>query len=112
MEAGPGADAKWFAGGGCVVPEGDRFLVFVRGTLIGSFVPMDRGVRNAIIIGLAEDPKVHLGQLAAAFDISDGTLRLLRGIHESKGMGPLLSRAPGGSLRAQAIPVAARFGFH
>jgi hypothetical protein len=86
-------DAKWFSRGGCVAPDGGRFLVFIRGTLIGSFGPKDYGVRNAIIVGLAEDPKMHLGQLAEAFDISDGTLRLLRGIHKSEGMGPLLARS-------------------
>lgn len=90
-------EAKWFSGGGCVVPEGGRFLVFIRGTLIGNFGPKDRGVRNAIIVGLSEDPKMHLGELAEAFDVSDGTLRLLRGIHKAEGMGSLLTRAPGGS---------------
>lgn len=89
-------DARWFSRGGCVVPDSGRFLVFIRGTLIGSFGPKHFGVRNAIIVGLAEDPKMHLGQLAEAFDISDGTLRLLRGIHKSEGMGPLLTRCRGG----------------
>ena len=79
------------------MPDDGRFLVFIRGTLIGSFGPKDRGVRNAILIGLSEDPQVHLGQLAKAFDISDGALRLMRGVYEKEGMAPLLTRAPGGS---------------
>lgn len=90
-------DAKWFSCGGCVVPDGGGFLVFIRGTLIGRFGAKDRGVRNAILMGLAEDPKMHLGELAEAFDISDGALRLMRGVYATDGISPLLTRVPGGS---------------
>ncbi|MHB8876863.1 MAG: hypothetical protein ACYC8T_24465 [Myxococcaceae bacterium] len=89
-------DAKWFSGGGCVVPEAGSYLVFVRGTLVGRFDAQDRGPRNVVLMGLATDAKVHLGQLAAAFDISSETLRLMRRVYETEGMAPLLERASGG----------------
>jgi hypothetical protein len=89
-------DAKWFSGGGCVVPEAGSSLVFVRGTLVGRFDARDCGPRNVVLMGLAADAKVHLGQLAAAFDISSETLRLMRRVYETEGMEPLLERAPGG----------------
>lgn len=89
--------AKWFPGGGCVVPESGGSVVFVRGTLIGHFGAGDRGARNVILVGLSEDPKVHLGKLAEAFDVSSEALRQMRRVYEREGMAPLLSRAPGGS---------------
>lgn len=48
------------------------------GSLIGTFSEDDTARRNAILIGLTEDPKVHLGQLSAVFGLSSETVRQLR----------------------------------
>lgn len=73
-------------------------MVFVRGTLVGCFDgAQDRGPRNVILMALAADAKMHLGQLAEAFDLSSEALRVMRRVYEARGIAPLLARAPGGS---------------
>jgi hypothetical protein len=91
------AAARWFSCGGCVVTVSGCKNVFIRGTLIGSFEPDERAVRNAILMGLAADPRMHLGELAAAFEISSDAVRRMRRVYERDGLEPLLTRAPGGS---------------
>lgn len=89
---------RWFSSIGCVVHGADRVEVFVGGTLIASFAPDDQDSRNVALIGLAEDPKAHLGRLAAAFGISSELLRRLRRAYERKGVSALIGRrGPGGS---------------
>lgn len=96
-------DARWFSGGGCVVPDAGGWLVFVRGTLVGRFGDArDRASRNVVLMALAEDAKMHLGQLAEAFDISCEALRQMRRVYETQGIAPLLSRAPGGGAPRMA----------
>ena len=70
--------------------------MFVGGTRIGSFAEKDTATRNAILVGLARGPKVHLGQLADAFGVTSETLRLLRKLHESEGLRAVLERRRGG----------------
>ena len=96
LDDGRKPDWKWFSGGGCVVPDADKRLVFVRGTLVGRFDGRDRGPRNVVLMALAADAKMHLGQLAEAFDLSSEALRLMRRVYETEGMAPLLDRTPGG----------------
>src|SRR5687768_12938487 len=90
-------EARWFSGGGCVVPDASGSMVFVRGTLVGRFEgPRDRASRNVVLMALAGDAKMHLGQLAEAFELSSEALRQMRRVYEAKGIAPLLTRAPGG----------------
>ena len=102
-------DARWFSGGGCVVPDAGGWLVFVRGTLVGRFGDArDCASRNVILMALAEDAKMHLGQLAEAFDLSSEALRQMRRVYEAQGIGPLLTRAPGSGSRSRMAPALRR----
>ena len=51
----------WFGRNACVQRRGDRFEVLIGGTLVGAFGPKDYAERNAVLCGLMEDSKVHLG---------------------------------------------------
>jgi hypothetical protein len=90
---------RWFAPHCCVVARGDEREVFVRGVLIGRYDAETIGARNALVVGLAEDPDVHLGQLADAFDISAECLRLLRRQREGHGLAAVVNRARRGRQR-------------
>ena len=87
----------WFSSVGCVYREGDRCQVFVGGSLIGEFGPDDVGLRNVLVVGLASDPRAHLGDLANAFQIGSETLRQLRKVYAAQGPEALLARRHGGA---------------
>ena len=76
------------------MPDAGGWLVFVRGTLVGRFGDArDRASRNVVLMALADDAKMHLGQLAEAFDLSSEALRQMRRVYEAEGIGPLLTVA-------------------
>ena len=84
-------------------------MVFVRGTLVGRFGDAkERASRNVVLMALAEDAKMHLGQLAEAFDLSSEALRQMRRVYEAQGIGPLLIRAPGSGSRSKMPPALRR----
>ena len=64
----------------------------VAGRQIGSWAPGERGVRNALMVKLAEDPSVILEDLARAFEVSSETLRLQRRLYEQEGLEAVLKR--------------------
>ena len=66
----PASTHHWFSRGGVVVETGEGREVFVGGTLIGRFGPRDRAKRNAILMGLCGDPRIHLGKVSEAFGLS------------------------------------------
>ncbi|HEX2691693.1 MAG TPA: hypothetical protein VHN14_34020 [Kofleriaceae bacterium] len=75
---------------GCVV-EGDSVnQVFIGDMLLGEYDPHDRdfGPRNVMLVMLAQQPKIHFGHLAAAFELSDEHLRRLRLAAKTDGYGP------------------------
>ena len=76
---------RWFAPACCVVRTQGAREVFVGGALVGRFGPQEQSIRNAILLGLAEDPQMHLGHLSEAFEISSETLRLLRKVMREEG---------------------------
>ena len=88
----------WFSADGCVhwSGEGSSAEVFVAGTLIGRFTQRERGARNVLMVGLSDDPCMHLGHLARAFRVSDESLRLMRLQREEEGLAAVVARAPGG----------------
>jgi hypothetical protein len=98
------SNTRWFAPYGCVVEHADRCQVFVGGTLIGEYRvdDRDRGPRNVLLVTLARDSKMHLGHLAAAFEIGEEYLRLLRRQAEKEGLGAVLKPAMGGHTRVTA----------
>lgn len=87
---------RWFSPGGCVLSIGELREVYVGGLLVGRYPVRDRAARNALLVGLAEDRHMHLGQLAEAFEISVAGLRVLRRVYEQHGLGAVMARAPGG----------------
>jgi hypothetical protein len=89
------ADTRWFSASGCVRETGDRFEVFVGGSLIGVFERGDVVMRNLILLGLASDPKIHLHRLAEAFGISFQTLRRVRLRFQSGGAAGLQPKRGG-----------------
>ena len=94
--APPPSNHFWFSGVGCVVEEAEGYRhVFVGGTLIGSFGPKDRAARNALLMGLCEEPTMHLTKLARAFGVAFESLRLMRAQCDEEGLEAVLARAPG-----------------
>ncbi len=87
---------RWFEPYGCVIEYPDRCEVTVGGLLVGQYAPKDRAARNAILVGLAANPRVHLGQLAKAFRLSYEGLRGIRRLYEREGLSAVLRRRPGG----------------
>jgi len=87
---------RWFSRGGCVAwsEDGESAEVFVGGELVGSFSRRGegQGVRNALMVQLAEARDVHLGLLAAAFRVGSETLRTIRRLYESDGLVAIISR--------------------
>jgi hypothetical protein len=102
----PGID--WFSSWGAVQRAGGRVEVFVGGSLVASFEEHDRATRNATVVGLASDARVHLGRLAEAFEISVETLRLLRRQHAEEGIEAVMKRAPGGRASKVSEPLRRR----
>jgi len=87
---------RYFAPGSAVVSEGDRRQVFVGGTLVGEFAAGDQAARNALLVQLCQDPRVHLGRLAEAFDLSEERVRQLRRKFEQGGLGAVIQIRRGG----------------
>jgi hypothetical protein len=84
--------------------------VFIGDTLLGEYDPRDRdlGPRNIVLVMLAQEPKIHLGHLAAAFEISDEHLRRLRQATKADGYGAVLTRARGCAERDEIDPAKIR----
>jgi hypothetical protein len=87
---------RWFSPTGCVEQREESFLVFVGGTLVGSFGGSDATMRNVLAATLSRDPLVHLGRLARAFRISSERLRQLRRKMEEGGLAALTVSAKNG----------------
>src|SRR5260370_39232475 len=67
----PPSTYHWFSGSGVVVEDGDRRLVYVGGTLIGSFGPREGMKRNGILMGpLENDQSIWVGKVCDAFGLS------------------------------------------
>jgi hypothetical protein len=108
--ANPQPGIRWFCQYGCVV-EGDGVnWVFIGDRLIGEYDPRDPdlGSRNVILVMLARQPQIHLGKLAAAFELSDEHLRRLRQAAKADGYGAVLTRARGCAKREAIAPAKVR----
>ena len=92
-----GRETRWFTSSSCVVHHGDYAEVFVGGMLVGRYGPKDIWMRNILLVGLAEDPKIKRGKLARAFGLTPERLRQLRRIVEEQGIQALPGRLRGGS---------------
>jgi len=108
--ATPRPDIRWFCQYGCVVEADGVNRVFIGDALIGEYDPHDRdlGPRNVMLVMLAREPKIHLGQLAAAFRLSGEQLRRLRQAAKTDGYGAVLTRARGCTKRDEIAPAKVR----
>jgi hypothetical protein len=95
----PPPSPRWFSAIGGAHSAGDVSRVFVGGTRIGEYARGDVVARDLIVVGLAADPKVHLGRLARAFEISSEMLWRVRRTHEKAGVRALVVRGRRGSER-------------
>lgn len=100
---------RWFSATGCVVwgEDGVR-RVYAGGSLITFFTERDVVNRNTFLVGLAQDPGIHLGKLAWAFGISEETLRLLRRRFEKGGFAGILQRGKAGRPREVTAEIVRR----
>jgi hypothetical protein len=89
----PETFVRWFAPHCCVIERGAMCEVFAGGLLLGQYEREghDRGARNMLLVTLAQEPRMHLGQLAEAFEVSEEYLRILRRKAEAGGLGAGLS---------------------
>jgi hypothetical protein len=90
---------RYFSAQGCVFRDGSQRLVFVGGTLVGSYAVEDKATRNVLLVKLSENPKAHLGKPAWAFELSEERLRRLRRGYESRGLASLVEVKHGGRRR-------------
>jgi hypothetical protein len=90
---------RYYSAHGCVFVEGSRRSVFVGGALVGSYDVGDKAMRNAILVKLSEDPKVHLGHLAGAFELTQEQVRRLRREYEANGLSGVTQLKHGGRER-------------
>jgi hypothetical protein len=100
-------DVRWFSPSGCVIRRDASIEVSVGGALIGCYAKRDVGGRNAILVGLATDRRVHLGQLADAFGLSTEMARRIRRRYEREGLAGIVGPRPP-SKRALKITPALR----
>lgn len=89
----------YFSAHACVFADGNRRSVFVGGTLVGSYDVVDKATRNAILVKLSEDPKVHLGKLAQAFELGREQLRNLQNKYKAGGLVGVMEIKQGGRER-------------
>jgi hypothetical protein len=89
----------YFSAQGCVLADGERRLVFVGGTLVSSYDIGDKATRNAVLLKLSEDPKVHLGKLVEAFELSRQQLRNLQEKYAAGGLPGAMEIKQGGRAR-------------
>jgi hypothetical protein len=87
---------QWFGDVLSVQLESGRRQVFVAGTLIGSFGQRERGIRNALLLGLSEDKNLERGMVCKALGVSREMLRQLREVAERDGVEGALARGPKG----------------
>jgi hypothetical protein len=105
----PPSTHHWFSGSGVVIEDGDRRLVYVGGTLIGSFGPREWMKRNAILMGLLEnDESVWIGKLCAAFGLSREGVRAMQKQLHAEGLAAVLARRPGGRGQDKVSPARRR----
>ena len=90
---------RYFSEHACVLVEGSWRSVFVGGTLVSCYDVTDKATRNAVLIKLSEDPKVHLGKLVDAFELSREQLRNLQKKYRFGGLAAMMEIKKGGRER-------------
>lgn len=96
LESAEARAYRYFSPHACVFVDGNLRSVFVGGTLVGSYDVGDKATRNALLVKLSQDPKVHLGKLTEAFDLSREQLRNLQKKYHAGGLGAVIEIGHGG----------------
>jgi hypothetical protein len=99
---------RYFAPDSCVVDHIYRLDVLVGGTLIGSYEAGDKAKRNTLLVMAAEEPRVHLGKLAKAFELDVETVRRIRRKYEAGGIEAIIEIRRGGRERSVVGKLEAR----
>lgn len=88
-----GVETRWFCGNGAVRERKDGvFEVTVGGILIGTYTRQEPERRNLLLVGLASNPQVAIGELAWAFRLTTERLRQIRKIAIEQGVEALMVR--------------------
>ncbi|MBI5549783.1 MAG: hypothetical protein HY901_38340 [Deltaproteobacteria bacterium] len=82
--------------------EGVRITLVMHGTQVASWDEGETAIRNALLVQLAEEPRIVLEDLAKAFQLSSETVRLLRRKAEREGVLAVMLPSPPG--RAPLAP--------
>ncbi len=69
------------------------------GSLVSSYDISDRAARNAILVKLSEDPRVHLGKLGEAFELGREQVRTLQKKYTAGGLPAVMEIKQGGLAR-------------
>ena len=89
----------YFSAHACVFVDGNRRSVFVGGSLVSSYEISDKATRNAILVKLSEDPKVHLGKLGEAFELGREQVHTLQKKYAAGGLLAVMEIKQGGLAR-------------
>jgi hypothetical protein len=86
-------ETRWFCGNGAVRERKDGvFEVTVGGMLVGTYTRREPERRNLLLVGLASNPRVPIGELAWAFRLTTERLRQIRKIADEQGVEALMVR--------------------
>jgi hypothetical protein len=84
-------ETRWFCGNGAVRERKDGvFEVTVGGILVGTYTRREPERRNLLLVGLASNPQVPIGELAWAFRMTTERLRQIRKIASEQGVEALM----------------------
>ena len=87
----------WIARDTCLVRDGEwRRLVF-HGIQAAAWRQSETAIRNAVLVQLAQEPKVILEDLAKAFELSSEAVRLIRRKAEREGLLAVMLPQPRGN---------------
>jgi hypothetical protein len=84
----------WFSRDLCIVRRGEWRELMLHGTRAASWRVGETAIRNALLVELAQDPRIVLEDLAKAFELSSEAVRLIRRRAEAHGVLAVMLPAP------------------
>jgi len=70
---------RYFVPHGCVEAQADqRFAVYLGGSLVGIYSQSEPAERDALMVVVLQEPRTQVKQVAAAFRVSEETVRRAR----------------------------------
>jgi len=83
---------RWFCANGAVHRRDDGvFEVTAGGVLVGTYTRAEPERRNLLLVALADNPAINIGELARAFGITTERLRQIRKIADEQGVDALMA---------------------